>query len=403
MQRSIVIVGGGLAAAAAAESYRSAGGDVPVTILSADADRPVHRPPLSKEYLRGDATLDSVYVHHADFYTEQDIDLRLNTRVVAIDREAGEVVLAEGERIAYGTLVLATGARSRTVQLPGATLPGTFSLRSLASAEALKLTFADAARAVIVGAGFIGMEVAATLTQRGVRTTVVEMAPRMWQALVPPVVSDFVQSYYRDRGVDFRFSSGVRAIEGDGRVERVVLGTGESLEADLVVVGVGAELNTGLAEHAGLAVERGVTVDEFFQTSDPRIYAIGDIASFPDPVAGRIHLEHWDNALSQGRALGQTLAGKQSGFHHTAYFFSDLFDLSLNMVGYPSGWDDVIVRGDPADRQFTVVYLREGRVRAALMINDDEHMDAWTRMVDARQPADASLSDRDIAPLEAAV
>jgi 3-phenylpropionate/trans-cinnamate dioxygenase ferredoxin reductase subunit len=224
----------------------------------------------------------------------------------------------------------------------------------------------------------------------------------MWSAIVPPVVSDFIQRYYQELGVSFRFDVGVTAIEGNGRAERVVLSDGETLPADIVVAGVGAVLNTGLAEAAGLDVERGVVVDDRFQTSDPHIYAVGDIASFPDPIGGRVHLEHWDNALNGGRALGATLAGQGTGFRHVAYFLSDLFDLSLNMIGYPSGWDDVIVRGDPEGNAFTSIYVKDGIVRAALMINDDQHFDAWTQLIEARQPAGAALADPEAEPVSAA-
>jgi 3-phenylpropionate/trans-cinnamate dioxygenase ferredoxin reductase subunit len=402
MEQGIVIVGGGLAGAATAESYRKAGGTEPILIVSVDGDRPVHRPPLSKEYLRGDETLDKVYVHPEGFYEDQGIQLQLNAHVGEIDRAAGEVVLADGRRIGYDTLVLATGARPRRLPVPGGDLPGVHYLRSLRSAQGLQSAYADARQAVIIGAGFIGVEVAATLTQRGIACTVVEMAPRVWASIVPPVVSDFVQRYYAERGVSFRFGTGVTAIVGEGRAQRVVLAGGETLAADLVVAGVGAALNTGLAEAAGLETDRGVVVDDHFQTSDPRIYAVGDIASFPDPVGGRLHLEHWDNALNQGRALGKTLAGQGEPFEHVAYFFSDLFDLSLNMVGYPAGWDDVIVRGDPADDRFTAIYVKDGIVRAALMINDDEHFDAWTRMVAAQQPVTDSLANPDQEPVLAA-
>jgi 3-phenylpropionate/trans-cinnamate dioxygenase ferredoxin reductase subunit len=402
MEPGIVIVGGGLAGAVTAESYRKAGGIEPVLIISSDRDYPVHRPPLSKEYLRGDETLDNVYVHPSGFYDEQGIQVRLNTRVDAVDRAAREVVLENGERIPYTTLVLATGARPRRLPVPGGDLPGVFYLRSLRSSEELQEAYSTAGQAVIIGAGFIGMEVAASLTQQGIACTVVEMAPRMWASIVPPVVSDFIQRYYAERGVSFRFNVGVTAIEGAGRAERVVLSNGETLPADLVVAGVGAALNTGLAEEAGLGVERGVVVDDRFQTADPHIYAVGDIASFPDPIGGQLHLEHWDNALNQGRALGATLAGQGAAFRHVAYFFSDLFDLSLNMVGYPSGWDDVIVRGDPEGNAFTVIYTKDGVIRSALMINDDRHFDRWTQLIEARGRADASLANPDEEPALAA-
>jgi 3-phenylpropionate/trans-cinnamate dioxygenase ferredoxin reductase component len=380
----IVFVGGGLAAAAAAESYRKAGGTGSVAILSADVDLPVHRPPLSKEYLRGDETREKVFVHPTGFYEEQGIEVRLETPVSAIDRSRQVLALPDGRQMGYDTLVLATGARPRRLPVPGGDLPGVFYLRSLQSSEALIEASRNAKHAVIIGAGFVGMEVAATLTQRGLECTVVEMAPRMWARIVPPEVSDHLQTYYRDRGVELRFGAGVKAITGGGRAECVVLESGEELPAELVVAGVGAELNTQLAADAGLQVDGGVLVDEHFRTSDPHIYAIGDIANYPDPVAGRIHLEHWDNALNMGRALGTILAGGSTPFAHVAYFFSDLFDLSLNMIGYPSAPDEVILRGDPADGRFTAIYIKEGTVRAALMINDDQYFDAWTALVGNR-------------------
>lgn len=398
MDADVVIIGGGLAGAVAAETYRKHGGTAPVTILSHDQDRPAHRPPLSKEYLRGDEEREKVFVHPDGFYESQQIEIRTGSRVDSLDLPAKRVLLDGGESLSFGRLVLATGARPRRLSVPGADLPGIFTLRSLNSADQLRAAYGRAERAVIIGAGFIGIEVAASLTQKGVSVTVVEMAPRMWSAIVPPVVSDFVQHYFSARGVDFRFDAGVRAVEGDGRAQRVVLASGETLEADLVVAGVGAVLNAELAEKAGLPVERGVLVDEYFRTSDPSIYAIGDIANFPDPIGGRVHLEHWDNALNQGRAMGEILAGHHEPFRHVAYFFSDLFDLSLNMVGYPAGWDDVLVRGDPSEDRFTTVYVKGGVVRAALMINDDEHFDAWTRLVEARQPVRQSLHNRNEEP-----
>jgi 3-phenylpropionate/trans-cinnamate dioxygenase ferredoxin reductase subunit len=221
-------------------------------------------------------------------------------------------------------------------------LTGLHYLRSLSSARQLQAAYAGANTAIIIGAGFIGMEVAATLTQRGVSCTVVEMAPRIWTALVPEVTASFIQRHFEARGVRFLFSTGVDALEGDGRVRSVVLSNGTSIPADLVVAGVGAALN-----------------------------------------AGHLHLEHWDNALAQGRAVGKTLAGQPEPFRHVAYFFSDLFDLSLNMVGYPAGWDDIEVRGDPEAGTFTTVYTQRGKVRAALMVNDDADFNHWTTRVAA--------------------
>ena len=393
----IAIVGGGLAAAAAAESYRQAGGAGDVTIFTQDPDLPVHRPPLSKAYLRGDETLESVYVHPAQFYRDHEIAVRLNSRVERIDPTDKQLFLEGGETVAWDKLVLATGARSRHLQIPGSGLPGLHYLRSLGSAQELQAAYADAKTAVIIGAGFIGMEVAATLTQQGVFCTVIEMAPRMWPALVPEVTSSYIQRYFEAKGVRFLLNTGVEALEGDGQVQSVALSNGTSVPADLVVAGVGAALNVELAAEAGLRVDRGVVVDDLFRTSSLDVYAVGDIANFPDPIVGQIHLEHWDNALAQGRAVGQTLAGRPEPFRHVAYFFSDLFDLSLNMVGYPAGWDDIEVRGDVEAGTFTTVYVRHGRVRAALMVNDDADFDHWTSVVAAETAIEGMKSSARLA------
>ena len=404
MERAdIVIVGGGLAGAATAEEYRKAGGEGSVILLSQEPTLPVHRPPLSKEYLRGDAGLDAVYVHPADFYRDQHIDVRLESRVVEIDSAHQRVILNNGGPIEFGRLVLAPGARPRRLPVPGGDLPGVFSLRSLGSSDDLRAAYQGASRAVIIGAGFIGMEVASTLQQRGVACTVIEMAPRMWARLVPEAVATFIQRYYEDRGVQFRFGRGVSELRGNGRVESVVLDNGETLQADLVVAGVGVALNTEMAQQAGLDVNGGIVVNEFLRTSHPGIYAAGDVARFPDPIAGSIHLEHWDNALNQGRALGKTLAGISTRFEHVAYFFSDLFDLSLNMIGYPERWDDVVLRGNTDDAKFTAVYVREGEIRAALMINDDRYFDSWAPVIASRQKAAAmgtALENPEIDPAQ---
>jgi 3-phenylpropionate/trans-cinnamate dioxygenase ferredoxin reductase subunit len=382
-QLDIAIVGGGLAAAAAAEAYRKKGGDGTLAIFTQESDLPVHRPPLSKEYLRGDESLDKVYVHPEDFYGEHRITVRLESHVERIDLEAKRIWLSGDESVSWDKLVLATGASPRRLRVPGSELKGIYYLRSLRSAQELQAGYNGVRTAVIIGAGFIGMEVAATLTQKGIACTVVDTAPRVWPALLPERASSFIQQVFESHGVRFLFNNSVKALEGDGRVQSVTLGDGTSLPTDLVVVGVGAALNVELAENAGLALDKGVVVDELFRASHPDVYAIGDIANFPDPIAGRIHLEHWDNALAQGRALGKTLAGGHEPFRHVAYFFSDLFDLSLNMIGYPTGWDHVELRGDLETGKFTTMYSKNGIVRAALMINDDGDFDSWTERVAA--------------------
>ena len=388
----IAFVGGGLAAATAAETYRKHGGGGTVGIFTQEPDRPVHRPPLSKEYLRGDAALNTVFVHEESFYGDHRISLRLDERVQRIDPGTRQLHLASGESVQWRTLVLATGARPRRLRVPGSELPGIYYLRSLRSAQHLQAASAGATSAVVIGAGFIGLEVAATLTGKGVACTVVELGPRMWPALVPAETAAAVQRALEARGVTFRFDTGVAALRGEGRVTAVDLSDGSSLPADLVVAGVGAVLNDELAGEAGLAIDRGVIVDQFFRTSHPDVYAIGDIANFPDSIGGHLHLEHWDNALAQGRALGATLAGQPEPFRHVAYFFSDLFDLSLNMVGYPAGWDRTEVHGDADLPSFTTVYYKEGKVRAALMVNDEADLERWTAAIREDAVAEARVA-----------
>ncbi|HEX6509522.1 MAG TPA: FAD-dependent oxidoreductase [Chloroflexota bacterium] len=379
----IVIVGGGLAGAAAAEAYRKAGGSGRVVLVSEETTLPIHRPPLSKGYLRGVETLDSVFVHPAGFYTDHSISMRLGARVTRVDLFSKRVGLADGLEIGFGKLVLATGSRARRLPVQGENLKGVYSLRSLADADALRAELRPGRCAVIIGAGFVGMEVAASLTQAGLECTVVEMAPRMWARIVPEVPAQAIQHAYKRRGVSFRFGAGVAALHGDQHVRSVRLDDGTTLEADLVLAGVGVHLNTEIARDAGLDVDGGVRVDDYLTTSQSDVYAVGDIARFPDPVGGSIHLEHWDNALAQGRVVGATLAGRPSRFEHLAYFFSDMFDLSLNMVGYPTDWDDIVVRGNPEAESFTTLYLRNGALRAALMVNDEQNFSVWESLIES--------------------
>ncbi|HEX6509082.1 MAG TPA: FAD-dependent oxidoreductase [Chloroflexota bacterium] len=405
----VVIIGGGLAGATAAAQYRKSGGNGRILVISADSDLPVNRPPLSKDYLMGDEPLGKVFVHPAAFYWENQIDIRLDLPVRALDLQAKDVHLADGEVLGYGTAVLATGARSRRPSLKGGNLPGVFYLRSLASCQILRQAYQEARRVVLIGAGFIGMEVASVLTQRGVECTVLEAGGRVWPRVVPEIVSSFMEGYYRDHGVSLRFGQRVSELRGGDHVDAVVLESGESLPADLVVAGLGAVLNIGLAQAAGLDLDRAIIVDEYLRTSHPDVYAVGDVTSFPDPIAGRIHVEHWDNALDQGQALGRTLAGQPMVFDRVAQFYSNVFDLSLNLVGYPEGWDDIIVRGSRKDGQlrevpFRVIYVKEGVVRAVLLVNqrgklDMGELEAWKTLVKARTPANAhGMSDPAIEP-----
>jgi NADPH-dependent 2,4-dienoyl-CoA reductase/sulfur reductase-like enzyme len=281
-------------------------------------------------------------------------------------------------------------------------------VRSLRSSQRLRLAAEEAQQAVIIGAGFIGMEVTSVLTQRGVHCTVLEVGPRAWPRLVPEIAADFVQRYYQDQGADLRFGQKVRELRGDDRVREVALESGESLPADLVVVGVGAALNTKLAEAAGLAVDGGVVVDEHLRTSHTEVYAVGDVATFPDPIAGRIHVEHWDNALDQGRILGATLAGQPTRFEVVTQFFRNVFDLSFNLVGYPQDWEDIVVRGELEGGKLThppfrVIYVKDGTVRAVLLVNrrgelDMGELESWRAPAKTRALGDPTIDLRTLLP-----
>lgn len=352
----IVVVGGGLAAARVVEAYREAGGGDPVAVVGGEPVPPYSRPPLSKGLLRGATTRDDAILHPAGWYEEQGADLRLGTRAERIDPDAREVVLEGGERLSYDRLVVATGAVPRRFPVPGAELEGIRSFRTLADAEAVRDAAAEGGRALVVGAGFIGMEVAASLRLRGLEVTVVELGERVMPALASDELSASLAGLYRERGVELLLGESVEAFLGDGALHGARLASGRDVEAMLAVVGVGVAPATGIVEGTGVEVDDGIVVDESFRTSVPGIYAVGDVARFPDRVAGRARrIEHWTNADAQGRALGRMLAGDETPYEHLAVFFTMLFDTKLQVVGdLEGGVDEALVEGD----------LREGRVLA---------------------------------------
>ncbi len=405
---SQVIVGAGLAGARAAQTLREAGYQGPVVLLSAEDQRPYERPPLSKEYLQGSADRDSVFVHPVDWYRDHDVDLRLDTTVRAIDRAGAEVVLADGARVGYDALLLATGASPRRLGVPGAELDGVHYLRTLADSDHLRDAVGRAARVAIVGAGWIGLEVAAAARIAGAEVTVLETASAPLLAVLGPEIAAVFADLHRAHGVDLRLGVQVAEIVGEGgAVAGVRLADGGIVEADVVVVGIGATPETGLAESAGLQVENGIVVDEHLRTSDPHIHAAGDVASIPYRALGRrLRVEHWATALHSGPAAARAMldpGDPAAVYDRLPYFFTDQYDLGMEYTGHAAPLDrevpvDLVVRGDLASRAFIAFWLREGRPVAGMNVNVWDVTDDINRLIRAAAPVDARrLADPDVA------
>jgi 3-phenylpropionate/trans-cinnamate dioxygenase ferredoxin reductase component len=369
--RPFVIVGAGLAGAKAAQTLRDEGFAGPVVMIGDESERPYERPPLSKGLLLGTAGHDSVYVHEADWYDKHDVDLRTGVRVEAIDRDAREVRLAGGERIGYERLLLSTGATPRRLPVPGADLDGVLYLRKLADSDRIGETVSGDTRLVVVGAGWIGLEIAAAARERGATVDVVEMAHLPLQKVLGDRIAEVFAGLHREHGVTFHFDAGVAEVRGSGRVEEVVLADGTVLPADAVLVAVGAQPNTELAERAGLAVDNGVLVDATLATTDPNVFAAGDIANAEHPLFGeRIRVEHWANALNMGPTAARGMLGRPEPYTLLPYFYTDQYDLGMEYSGWaPRPNVDVVVRGDLAAREFIAFWVDEGRVLAGMNVN----------------------------------
>ena len=365
---SVVVVGGGAAGQAAVEILRREGYPNPVTLLSADPSPPCDRPNLSKDYLAGTAQEDWIPLRPPEFYAEHGIDLKLNTRVVAIDPAAHTVSLSDGSQVSYGALLLATGAEPIRLEVPGATLPHVRVLRSLADSNALIAGSAAGRRCVIVGASFIGLEVAASLRSRGLDVHVVAPEARPLERIMGAAIGDMVRAIHESHGVVFHLGATVTSIAKDV----VTLSTGERLSADLVVVGIGVRPDVTLAERAGLAIERGVTVDEFLRTSAPDIDAAGDIARWPDRRTGqRIRVEHWVVAEREGQTAAYNMLGQSRPFDTVPFFWSQHYDTTISYVGYAEQWDRLDVDGDPAAHDCTVSFWHGGKKLAVATVGRD--------------------------------
>lgn len=371
MADDIIIIGAGQAAAQAVQSLRAEGFTGPIKLIGDEPYAPYQRPPLSKKYLAGEIGYDRVELKAQDFYADAGVETLWRTRVTEIDRREKRILTGDGREFSYGKLLIATGSRVREINVPGFDLDGVHYLRNIADVEAIQSHFKPGAKMVVVGGGYIGLEVAAVAVKRGIDVTVLETADRVMARVVDPIVSHFYERVHRAEGVKIETGVTVSGFEGTDKVTAVTSGEGKSFPCDFVVVGIGILPNTELAVETGLTVENGIVVDEFCRTSDPDICAAGDCTSHPNGVYGRsLRLESVQNAIEQGKTAAATLAGKEKPYNQVPWFWSDQYDLKLQIVGLSAGYTQAVVRGDPeGSRSFAVFYLKDGVLIAVDAVN----------------------------------
>ena len=403
MTSTFVIVGAGMAGGKAVETLREEGFDGRLVLLGAEEERPYERPPLSKDYLRGEAERESIFLQgQPGWYADHEVDLRTATVVASLDVAGKAVVLADGERIDYDALLLTTGAEPKRLPVPGADLRGVHVLRTVEDSDALRAVLDAGGRLAVVGAGWIGCEVAASARQRGMEVTVIEPLSVPLERVLGPELGAFYRDVHLDHGVDFRLGDGLAAIEGSDRVERVRTGDGASVECDAVVVGVGVAPRTDLADGV-LDVDDGILVDAGLRTSADGVFAAGDVANHDHPILGRLRVEHWANALEQGPAAARAMLGQDVSYERVPYFFSDQYDVGMEYAGYSRPDDEVVFRGDPSTREFIAFWMRDGRVTAGMNVNVwDVNEDIQALVGEGATIDPARLRDPDVA-LEAIV
>ncbi len=405
--RTHVIVGASLAGAKAAETLRAEGFDGPVVLIGEESDRPYERPPLSKDYLLGKAERETLYVHPQEWYAEHDVDLRLGVTVTAIDRAAHEVSLADGSKAGYAKLLLATGSSPRRLSLPGADLDGVLYLRSAGDSDRIRTAFQGASQVAVIGAGWIGLETAAAARAAGAEVTVLEMADLPLLRVLGRQVAQVFADLHKDNGVDLR--CGVQTLEITGRggqAAGVRLADGSHIEADVVIVGVGITPNSQLASAAGLEVDNGIWADAQLRSSDPDIFAAGDVANAFHPLLGKhVRVEHWANALNQPQTAAKAMLGQDVAYDMVPYFFTDQYDLGMEYAGYvePDGYDEVVFRGDAGRREFIAFWLGGGRVLAGMNVNVWDVNEAIQALVRSGQQVDSGALSDPATPLESLV
>ena len=392
-----VIVGAALAGASAAAALREEGFEGEITLIGAEPVMPYNRPPLSKGYLRGHDRFEDQLVNPPAFYAEHRIDLRLGVRADALDPARKVVTLERGDEVGYDRLLVATGGRNRALTTPGADLPGVFQLRTVEDCDRIRAAAKPGRRAVVIGLGFIGSEVGASLRQMGVEVAAVEGNPVPLARALGPEVGAVLAAIHREKGVELVLEDQVAAFEGAGAVERVRTKKGRVLPCDFVVAGIGIAPNVELLAAAGAAVDNGVLVDERCRTSLPDVYAAGDVANHLHPVFGRLRVEHWNNGYRQGRAAAHAMAGGAEPYDYMHSFWSDQYEHVVEYIGFAVTWDRLVFRGDPASRKFLGFYLKDGVVRAAVGLDrggdpedpkGDSELAVVARLIRNRVPAD---------------
>jgi len=402
----IVIIGASLAGATAAATLRDGGFEGDITLVGEEARPPYNRPPLSKGYLRGQEKFEDQLVKPADYYAGARIDLRLETRATAVDPARKQVTLGSGERLAYDKLLVTTGSRNRALAAPGAGLPGILQLRTVEDSDLIRAAAQKARRAVLVGFGFIGCEVAASFRQMGVEVAAIYGHPVPLARALGPEVGAVLAEIHRDKGVDLVVDDGVDAFEGTGRVERVRTKKGRVLECDLVVAGIGIVPNVELLASAGAGVDNGILVDEHCRTSLPDVWAAGDVANHMHPLFGRLRVEHWNHGDRHGRAAARALLGDDTPYDYVHSFWSDQYEHLIEYVGFARSWDRVVFRGRREERKLLAFYVKDGVLLAAAGIDrggdpedpkSDSELKVVVDMIRDRVPVDADqLADERI-------
>jgi len=379
-RRTFVIVGGGLAAAKAAETLRDEGFDGRLVVVAEEDRLPYERPPLSKSYLAGESPFSDAVVHDEGFYGERDVELLRGTSATALDPGAHRVTLSNGSQIAYDRLLIATGAVPRRPPIEGADGGTVLTLRSVADSDAIKAAASGGGRLAIVGAGWIGCEVAASARGLGAEVTVIEQAATPLEAVLGADLGAFFAELHRSHGVELLMGAGVERITSGG----VELAGGRSVEAGAVLLATGVAPATALAEAAGLEVDNGIVVDELLGTSAEDVFAAGDVANTPHPRYGRIRVEHWDNAIGQGEAAARSMLGKGEPYTKLPYFFTDQYDLGMEYVGHHGAADELTIRGSLEDANFRAYWTAaDGHVTAAMHVNDWDAIDPMRELVEA--------------------
>jgi len=405
---TIAIVGASLAGSSAAATLREEGFDGRVVLIGAEPQPPYDRPPLSKNYLRGGMPFEKTLLRPLEFYRERNIEMRLGTTVTRVEPEKRILVLPGGERLEFDQLLIATGGRNRRFPIPGLDLPGVHDLRTVADADRIREAIAGGGRAVVVGMGFIGAEVAASMRQSGLEVVAVEPFKTPLYRALGEEIGRVVEGLHRDHGVELILEDAVTAFEGAGKVERIVTRNGRRIECNLAVFGLGIEPATELVAGTTVRVDNGIVVDDQCRTNVPGIFAAGDVANHYHPVCGRqMRVEHWQNGVKQGAAAARSMLGRSQSYDEVHWFWSDQFDANIQYAGFHADWDTIVVRGSLAERKFLAFYLADGRVESVVAINQGRDLRRTLPIIKARVTVDpARLADptvdlRTLAPASA--